>query len=86
MSNELYNNIYKFLTTADDKKINAISIVYLGMKKDRWIEQNELKAIVERAVNSASNAFTEDPHRQLRILQILLQVGLFQALSNLIYI
>ncbi|CAJ0764952.1 10981_t:CDS:2, partial [Entrophospora sp. SA101] len=51
--------IHGFLTTAEEKKINAISIVYIGMKEDRWIEKNELKTIVERAVTSATNAFTE---------------------------
>ena len=55
----LYNKIYEFLTTAEDKKINAISIVYLGMKKDRWITQNELRAVVDRAVASASNRYME---------------------------
>ncbi|RHZ56093.1 hypothetical protein Glove_406g9 [Diversispora epigaea] len=55
MSTELYNKIYEFLTTAEDRKINAISIVYLGMKEDRWIDQNELRAVVNQAVSSASN-------------------------------
>ncbi|RHZ50404.1 hypothetical protein Glove_499g37 [Diversispora epigaea] len=73
MSIELYNKIYKFLITAEDKKINAISVVYLGMKEDRWIEQNELRTVVNRAVDSASNRYMEDSERQLGIFQILLQ-------------
>ena len=55
------------MVNAEDKKINAISIVYLGMKEDRWIAQNELKAIVERAVGPASNVFMEGSSQQLRI-------------------
>ena len=76
MSTELYNKIYEFLTTAEDKKINAISVVYLGMKEDRWIEQNELRAVVNRAVNSASNRYMEGSECQLRIFPILPQVSL----------
>ncbi|CAJ0769354.1 2600_t:CDS:2 [Entrophospora sp. SA101] len=45
------------------------------MKKDHWIEQHKLKAIVERAVVSASNIFKEGSPRQLRIFRILLEVG-----------
>ena len=74
MSTELYNKIYEFLTTAEDKKINAISVVYLGMKEDRWIEQNELKEIVEQAIDSASNVFMNGSECQLRIFRILPQV------------
>ena len=59
MFTELYNKIYEFLTTAEDKKINAISIVYLRMKEDRQIEQNELRTVVNWAVNSASNKYME---------------------------
>ncbi|RHZ52558.1 hypothetical protein Glove_460g19 [Diversispora epigaea] len=51
--------IYEFLTSAENKKINAISVVYLGMKEDHWIAQNELRAVVNRAVDSASNSAFE---------------------------
>ena len=74
MSTKLYNKIYEFLMTAEDKKINAISIVYLGMQEDRWITQSELKLIVERAVDSASNVFMNGSECQLRIFRILPQV------------
>ncbi|RHZ81501.1 hypothetical protein Glove_120g7 [Diversispora epigaea] len=59
MSTELYNKIYEFLTTTEDKKINAISVIYLGMKEDRWIDQNELRAVVNQAVTSASTGRME---------------------------
>ncbi|CAG8831428.1 35063_t:CDS:2, partial [Gigaspora margarita] len=83
MSTELYDKIYNFLTTAENKKINAISVVYLGMKKDRWIEQSELKATVKRAVEFASNMRMESS-RQLRISQILSQFdNAFEGVSGL---
>ncbi|RHZ84499.1 hypothetical protein Glove_80g10 [Diversispora epigaea] len=77
MSTELYNKIYEFLTTAEDRKINAISIVYLGMKEDRWIDQNELKAVVNQAVSSASNVYMNGSERQLRIFRILTQRSVY---------
>ncbi|CAJ0827499.1 4704_t:CDS:2 [Entrophospora sp. SA101] len=84
MSTELYNKIYNFLVNAEDKKINAISIVYLGMKEDRWIAQNELKAIVKRAVGSASDEFMEGSPQQLRIFRILPQFdNAFEGVNNL---
>ncbi|RHZ45682.1 hypothetical protein Glove_661g4 [Diversispora epigaea] len=50
--------------TAEDKKINAISIVYLGMKED---------PVVDRAVASASNVYMDSSELQLRIFRILPQ-------------
>ncbi|CAI2199849.1 11892_t:CDS:1, partial [Funneliformis geosporum] len=73
MSTEIYNKIYDFLTTAEERRINATSVIYLGMKENRWISQTELKMTVERAVASASNAFIEGSPRQLRIFRILPQ-------------
>ena len=75
MSTEIYNKIYDFLTTAEERRINATSVIYLGMKENRWISQTELKMTVERAVASASNVFMEGSSRQLKIFRILPQVS-----------
>ena len=75
MSTVMYNKIYEFLTTAEERQINATSVIYLGMKENRWVPQTELKTIVERAVGSASNVFMEGSSRQLRIFRILPQVS-----------
>ena len=71
----MYNKIYEFLTTTEERQINATSVIYLGMKENCWVSQTELKSIVERAVGSASNVFIEGSSRQLRIFQILPQVS-----------
>jgi len=71
----MYNKIYEFLTTAEERQINATSVIYLGMKENRWIPQTELKTVVERAVSSASNVFMEGSSRQLRVFRILPQVS-----------
>ena len=47
MSTEIYNKIYNFLTIAEERQINATSVIYLGMKENRWISQTELKMTVE---------------------------------------
>ncbi len=75
MSTVMYNKIYEFLTTAEERQINATSVIYLGMKENRWIPQTELKTVVERAVSSASNVFMEGSSRQLRVFRILPQVS-----------
>ena len=59
MSTDLYNNIYKFLTTAEEHQINATSVIYLEMKEDRWIPQNELRSIIDRVVAYASNVYMD---------------------------
>src|SRR6185437_6739127 len=66
MSTDLYNNIYEFLTTGEEHQINATSVIYLGMKEDRWISQNELRSIIDRAVASAGNVYMDTSSRQLR--------------------
>ncbi|CAI2169282.1 20682_t:CDS:2 [Funneliformis geosporum] len=73
MSTKIYNKIYDFLTTAEECRINAMSVIYLGMKENRWISQIELKMNVERAVASASNVFMKGSSRQLKIFRILPQ-------------
>ncbi|CAG8666683.1 4431_t:CDS:1, partial [Paraglomus occultum] len=73
MSTDLYNVIYEFLITAEERQINATSVIYLGMEEDRWIRQNELRSIIDRVVASASNVYREGSSRQLRILRIPLQ-------------
>ncbi|RIA95211.1 hypothetical protein C1645_817057 [Glomus cerebriforme] len=38
MSTVMYNKIYEFLTTAEERQINATSVIYLGMKENRWFD------------------------------------------------
>ncbi|CAJ0752965.1 6310_t:CDS:2 [Entrophospora sp. SA101] len=70
MSIELCNEIYVFLRNAEECQINATSVIYLGMKEDRWIPKNELRSTINRAVTSARNAYVEGSSRHLRILRI----------------
>ena len=63
----MYNKIYEFLTTTEERQINATSVIYLGMKENRWVSQIGLKSIIERAVGSASNVFMEGSSHQLKI-------------------
>jgi len=75
MSTVMYNKFYEFLMTVEERQINAMSIIYLGMKENRWVSQTELKSIVKWAVGSVSNAFMESSSRQLKIFWILPQVS-----------
>ena len=75
MSTDLYNNIYEFLTTAEEHQINATSVIYLGMKEDRWIPQTELRSIIDRVITSSSNVYIDGSSRQLKILRISTQVS-----------
>ncbi len=35
MSTVMYNKFYEFLMTVEERQINAMSIIYLGMKENR---------------------------------------------------
>ena len=67
MSTIIYNKIYKFLITAEECQINAMSVIYLRMKENCWISKIELKSIIEQAVESANNIFIKGSSLQLRI-------------------
>jgi len=75
MSSELYSKIYNFLVTAKQEHITATSVIYQGIEEDPWISQNDLRRVVDQAIGFASNLYTEEPLRQLKLLRILPQVS-----------
>ena len=80
MFTELYTKIYNFLINAEEAHITATSVIYQGIKEEPWIPQNELKSIIDHAINSASNLYKEGSTRQLKLLRILYQVGYYFCL------
>ncbi|CAG8727915.1 20161_t:CDS:2, partial [Racocetra persica] len=62
--------IFEFLKTARECQINATSVIYLRLKENCWISQDELRSIINRAVTFASNLYMEGTPRRSRILQI----------------
>ncbi|CAB5197922.1 unnamed protein product [Rhizophagus irregularis] len=84
MSSELYSKIYNFLVTANQEHITAISVIYQGIEEDPWISQNDLRRVVDQAIGFASNLYTEEPSRQLKLLRILPQFEIaFEGVCSL---
>ena len=68
MSSELYSKIYNVLVTAKQEHITTTSVIYQGIEEDPWISQNDLRSIVNQAIGFASNLYSEEPSRQLKLL------------------
>ena len=76
MSSEIYSKIYNFLLYAKQEHITAISVIYKGMEEDPWILRDDLRRVIERAIEFVSSSCAiDEPSRQLKLLQILPQVS-----------
>ena len=75
MSNNLASKIYNFLTTSPLKHITAFSVVYQAMEDNSWIEQNDLRSIVNSAISLAKNDYSRDLLVQNKLLTVSLQVS-----------
>ncbi|CAJ0851435.1 14604_t:CDS:1, partial [Entrophospora sp. SA101] len=53
MSSEyLYAKIVEYITNLETEHIMAASVIYQGLEDNPWIRKDELRGIVERAINS----------------------------------
>jgi len=75
MSNNLASKIYNFLTTFSLEHITTFSIVYQAMEDNPWIEQNDLRSIVNSAISLAKNDYSQDLLAQNKLLTVSLQVS-----------
>ena len=75
MSFELYSKIYNFLVTAKQEHITVTLVIYQEIEDDPWILQNDLRSIVDQAIEFASNLYAKEPTCQLKLFRILLQVS-----------
>src|ERR1044072_1499175 len=80
MPTDLYTKIYNFLSSAEEEDITAGSVIYQGIEENPWINQNELKRIIERAVAFVKNQHERGSLRDTTLLEILPKVR-YQALS-----
>ncbi len=83
MSSEyLYVKIIEYLTNLKTEHIMAASVIYQGLEDNPWITKDELRGIVERAVNSVKDIYEGDFSRYGKISQIMLQVNYFYFFSS----
>ena len=61
MSSEyLYVKIIEYLTNLKTEHIMAASVIYQGLEDNPWITKDELRGIIERAVNSVKDIYEGD--------------------------
>ncbi|CAG8771394.1 5481_t:CDS:2, partial [Racocetra persica] len=53
MKNTLFDSLYNFLIDSSENHISAVSLVYLAVKENLQIEENQLKSIAEDVTKSA---------------------------------
>ena len=53
----------------------AATLIYQGLEENPWISKNELRGIVDRAVNLVQRSTTMDFERSGRLIQIIPQVS-----------
>jgi hypothetical protein len=76
MSGQLFDKVYKFLGTSPLGYITAFSVVYQVIEDEPWVEQEELRRIVNNAINMAvANVYSRNITAQNKLLRVLAKVG-----------
>ena len=76
MSGQLFDKVYKFLITSPLGYITAFSVVYQVIEDEPWVEQEELRRIVNDAISVATaNVYSRNISAQNKLLRILAKVG-----------
>ena len=75
MSTEIYEKVYNFLTTSPIKHITAVSVIYQVIEDEPWISKEESRTIVQNAINSSLNIYSQSTLTQNKLLKILAQVS-----------
>ncbi|CAG8739871.1 15853_t:CDS:2 [Cetraspora pellucida] len=66
----MQNQINNFLETARECRINATSVIYLGLKENQWIPKDELRTIIDKAVIFGQSKYAKGTSHYLRISKI----------------
>jgi hypothetical protein len=78
MSSEyLYVKTVEYLTSVETEHLMAGSVIYQGLEENPWISKDELRGVVERAVNLVKNSYGIDFKRTGKLIQIIPQVCYF---------
>ena len=75
MSTEIYEKVYNFLTASPMEHITAVSVIYQVIEDEPWISKEESRTIVQNAINSSLNIYSQSTLTQNKLLKILAQVS-----------
>jgi hypothetical protein len=78
MSSEyLYVKTVEYLTSVKTEHLMASSVIYQGLEENPWISKDELRGVVEKAVNLIKNSHGIDFERFEKLIQIISQIYYF---------
>ena len=77
MSTELYQKVYGFLANSPLEHVTASSVIFQVIEEEPWITKEELRSIVNNAINASLNIYSSDTSVQNKLLRILVQVSFF---------
>ncbi|KAG9287403.1 hypothetical protein G9A89_023775 [Geosiphon pyriformis] len=85
MSAFLHNKIHNFLINAEERHINATSVVHQGLEENPWIPKNDLRTILNQVVNYTINHLRADgSSRRRKLIKIHSQFeDAFEGVSTL---
>ena len=65
------------MTSIKTEHLIASSIIYQGLEENPWISKDELRGVIEKAVNLIKNSYGLDFERSGKLIQIIPQVRYF---------
>ena len=83
-SDYLCVKIAEYLSGLKTEHIMAATLIYQGLEENPWISKNELRSIVNRAVNLVKSSTTMDFERSGRLIQIIPQVSCEILVKNIL--
>ncbi|RGB31570.1 hypothetical protein C1646_763907 [Rhizophagus diaphanus] len=73
MSTELYQKVYSFLANSPLEHVTASSVIFQVIEEESWITKEELRSIVNNAIDASLNIYSNDIPAQNKLLRILVQ-------------
>src|SRR6266487_4565475 len=83
-SDYLCVKIAEYLSGLKTEHIMVAMLIYQGLEENPWISKNELRGIVDRAVNLIKKSTTMDFERSGRLIQIIPQVSYEILVKNIL--
>ncbi|CAG8700193.1 4697_t:CDS:1, partial [Racocetra fulgida] len=71
MSNNVYAKLRNFLLNAEEETITAGSVIYQVVGEDPWISKDELKSIIEFAVDLVGDQIDQGSKRYESLHKVL---------------
>jgi hypothetical protein len=76
-SQVLFNKILEYMKSTNVDHIMAASVIYQATEENPWIDKDELRGIIEQAVDYVKHRCSNEYSRYGKIIKIMSQVRYF---------